>query len=89
MKYTHARPQSKTRSFTLDPCKKFWYNFNKDKRKELKMDDLINTDLLPDDDNDESAPEQDDEAIEEKLATEEIPTTIKLDYKLKTKEERN
>ncbi len=53
------------------------------------MDDLINTDLLPDDDNDESAPEQDDEAIEEKLATEEIPTTIKLDYKLKTKEERN
>lgn len=42
-------------------------------------------DLLPDED---AAPEQEADVIEEKLITENINAPIKLDYKLKTSEER-
>ena len=44
-------------------------------------------DLLPLEDDD-AAPEQEQETIEEKIVTEGIQTTLKLDYKLKTMEER-
>lgn len=44
-------------------------------------------DLLPFEDE-ETAPEQEQDTIEEKIITENIQTTIRLDYKLKTMEER-
>lgn len=44
-------------------------------------------DLLPFEDE-EAAPEQEQDSIEEKIITEDIQTTIRLDYKLKTMEER-
>ena len=52
------------------------------------MADYLETDdLLPEDDE-QMAPEQEAENIEEKIITEDIKPTIKLDYKLKTMEER-
>lgn len=46
---------------------------------------LETEDLLPDED---TTPEQEADVIEEKLITENINAQIKLDYKLKTAEER-
>jgi hypothetical protein len=43
-------------------------------------------DLLPSDED--SAPAQEEDIIEEKIESENITPTIKLDYKLKTCEER-
>lgn len=52
------------------------------------MADYLETDdLLPEDDE-QMAPDQEAENIEEKIITEDIKPTIKLDYKLKTMEER-
>ena len=48
---------------------------------------LEDEDLLPEEEEEE-APEQEADVIEEKLETENINTSIKLDYKLKTPEER-
>lgn len=54
------------------------------------MADYLNTDdtLLPYDESEEEAPEQEAEIIEDQIAEENIDTVIKLDYKLKTMEER-
>lgn len=54
------------------------------------MADYLNTDdtLLPYDESEEGAPEQEAEIIEDQIAKENIDTVIKLDYKLKTMEER-
>lgn len=51
------------------------------------MEDLILQDILPLDDED-SAPEQEEEIIENKIEEENIAPALKLDYKLKTCEER-
>jgi hypothetical protein len=50
------------------------------------IQDLLQIDEL--DLETESAPEQEDDLIEEKIVAENIQTAIKLDYKLKTCEER-
>jgi len=54
------------------------------------MEKITLSDILPEEDPDteDSAPEQEAEVIEEKLLEENIESTIKLDYKLKTCEER-
>ena len=54
------------------------------------MEKITLNDILPEDDPDteDSAPVQEAEVIEEKLLEENIESTIKLDYKLKTCEER-
>lgn len=54
------------------------------------MEKITLSDILPEEDPDteDSAPAQEAEVIEEKLLEENIESTIKLDYKLKTCEER-
>lgn len=49
---------------------------------------LTTDDLLPYDERDEQAPEQEAELIEEQIAAENIETAIKLDYKIKDMDER-
>lgn len=51
------------------------------------MNPILDEELLLDPEE-ELAPEQEDENIEEKLETENIQPSIKLDYKLKTCDER-